>query len=70
LRTVPGLIAKDGAVGVFAAASTDGRALALKVADGSTRPWRTVLAHVLDCLGFDDAAAFGPVDSDLRFFSC
>ena len=37
---VPGLIAKDGAEGVFAAALPDGRAVALKVLDGAVRPVR------------------------------
>ena len=34
---VPGLMAKDGAEGVFAAALPDGRAVAVKVADGGYR---------------------------------
>ena len=37
MREVPGLMAKDGADGVFAAALPDGRAIALKIADGANR---------------------------------
>ncbi len=37
IRGIPGLVAKGGAEGVFAAALPDGRSLALKVADGSQR---------------------------------
>ncbi|WP_372593817.1 asparaginase [Actinotalea sp.] len=47
LAAVPGLVAKDGAEGVFAAALPDGSALALKVADGSGRPVRAVVAEAL-----------------------
>ena len=35
MRAVPGLMAKDGAEGVMAMALPDGRAVALKIADGS-----------------------------------
>jgi L-asparaginase II len=34
---VPGLVAKDGAEGVFAAALPDGAAVALKIDDGASR---------------------------------
>ena len=44
---VPGLIAKDGAEGVYAAGLADGSALAFKVADGSARPRAAVLAAAL-----------------------
>jgi L-asparaginase II len=50
---VPGLIAKDGAEGVFAAALPDGRAVALKVLDGSVRPVRAVVAAAMAALGAD-----------------
>jgi L-asparaginase II len=52
LQAVPGLVAKDGAEGVFAAALPDGRALALTVLDGSARPVPAVVARVLDDWGF------------------
>jgi L-asparaginase II len=51
---VPGLIAKDGAEGVFAAALPDGRAVALKVLDGAVRPVRVVVAAALLALGVDE----------------
>ena len=50
---VPGLVAKDGAEGVFAAALPDGRAVALKILDGSRRPVRAVVAAALQALGVD-----------------
>jgi L-asparaginase II len=50
---VPGLIAKDGAEGVFAAALPDGRAVVVKVLDGSPRPVATVVAAALRALGAD-----------------
>jgi L-asparaginase II len=53
LRAVPGLVAKDGAEGVFAAALPDGRALALTVLDGSARPVPAVVAKVLAEWGAD-----------------
>lgn len=54
MRSVPGLIAKDGAEGVYAAALPDGRALAFKVADGGGRPRPVVLAAALAVLGAAD----------------
>lgn len=51
MATVPGLIAKDGAEGVYAAALPDGRAVALKVADGASRPRPVLLAAALRALG-------------------
>jgi L-asparaginase II len=56
LRAVPGLIAKDGAEGVYAAALPDGRALAVKIADGSERPVLPVVVALLRRLGVDDPA--------------
>ena len=53
LETVPGLIAKDGAEGVFAAALPDGRALALKVVDGRPRPVPVLVVAALRALGID-----------------
>jgi L-asparaginase II len=48
---VPGLVAKDGAEGVFAAALPDGSAVAVKVADGATRAAVPVLVAGLRALG-------------------
>jgi L-asparaginase II len=60
MRAVPGLMAKDGAEGVFAAALPDGRAAAVKVADGSARAAGVVLAGALAAAGVDvDPSQFG-----------
>ncbi|MGH9133634.1 MAG: asparaginase, partial [Ilumatobacteraceae bacterium] len=50
---LPGLMAKDGAEGVFAAALPDGRAVAVKVADGGYRAAPPVLVDALTRLGVD-----------------
>ena len=50
---VPGLVAKDGAEGVYAAALPDGRSVALKVLDGAQRPRPVVMAAALRALGCD-----------------
>lgn len=62
MRAVPGLVAKDGADGVYGAGLPDGRSLAFKVLDGASRPRPPVLAEALrrlgalDVDGADDAA--------------
>jgi L-asparaginase II len=56
IRGVPGLIAKDGAEAVYAAALPDGRAVALKIADGSERARQVVMVAVLQRLGVDEPA--------------
>ena len=53
MRAVPGLMAKDGADGVFAAALPDGRAVALKIADGGDRARPVVMLAALRALGVD-----------------
>lgn len=53
MRDVPFLMAKDGADGVYAAALPDGRALALKVADGGDRARPPVFLAGLAKLGID-----------------
>jgi L-asparaginase II len=55
IRGVPGLVAKDGAEGVYAVALPDGRAVALKIADGSERARTPVLAAALTLLGVEAA---------------
>lgn len=62
MRAVPGLIAKDGAEGCYAAALPDGRAVALKIADGDgTRRARVpVLVAALRLLGVE-ALTLGPL---------
>ncbi|HEU4912435.1 MAG TPA: asparaginase [Actinomycetes bacterium] len=50
---VPGLIAKDGAEGVYAAGLPDGRAVALKIDDGASRARPPVMVAALRTLGVD-----------------
>ena len=57
MRLVPGLVAKDGAEGVFAAALPDGRTVALKIADGASRARPAVMLAGLARLGIDTSAA-------------
>ena len=53
IEGVSGLIAKDGAEGVYAAALPDGRAVALKIDDGGQRARPPVMAAALSRLGVD-----------------
>jgi L-asparaginase II len=53
LTAVEGLVAKDGAEGVFAAALPDGRAVALKIDDGAGRARPPVMVAALRRLGVD-----------------
>jgi L-asparaginase II len=55
LEGVPGLLAKDGAEGVYAAAMPDGRAVAVKIDDGAARARLPVLAAGLRALGISGA---------------
>ena len=48
MRAVPGLLLKDGAESVYAAALPDGRAVAVKVSDGGFRAGQAVLVAALD----------------------
>ena len=50
---IAGLVAKDGAEGVYAAALPDGRAIALKIADGSNRARPPLMRAALSALGVD-----------------
>lgn len=56
MRAVPGLLVKDGAESVYAAALPDGRAVALKIADGGFRAGQVVLVAALRRLGVDDVS--------------
>jgi L-asparaginase II len=58
IGAVPGLIAKDGAEGVYAAALANGTAVALKIEDGAARARPPVLVAALRALGVtgDEAA--------------
>jgi len=53
MQHVPGLIAKEGAAGVMAAALPDGRALAFKIADGDNVARQAVVPTALRCIGVD-----------------
>jgi L-asparaginase II len=53
IGAVPDLVAKDGAEGVYAAALADGRAVAVKIDDGSARARLPVLVAALQALGVD-----------------
>jgi L-asparaginase II len=61
MRRVPGLVAKDGAEGVFAAALPDGRAVAIKIADGASRACPPVMVAALARLGVDTAVVVDEV---------
>jgi L-asparaginase II len=60
LEGVPGLVAKDGAEGYFAAGLPDGSGAAVKVADGANRASHILLVAALRALG-----ATGPALDDL-----
>ncbi|MEU8967817.1 asparaginase [Streptomyces monashensis] len=53
MRSVPGLLAKDGFEGVQVAALPDGRAIAVKIADGANRARIPVAAAALARAGVD-----------------
>lgn len=59
MRAVPGLVAKDGAEGVYVAALADGTAVAIKAEDGSDRARQVALASILVSLGVDPDALDG-----------
>lgn len=63
MTALPGVIAKDGAEAVYAAALPDGRAAAVKISDGGPRAGAVVLGEALRRLGVPDdqlAALAGP----------
>jgi L-asparaginase II len=53
MKALPGLIAKEGAQGVMAASTSDGRAFAFKIADGCDRARRAVVPQALRAIGVD-----------------
>lgn len=61
MRALPGSIAKDGAEGAFAVALADGRALAVKVADGANRPVPPLVVAALRAIGVTDDRALDPL---------
>jgi L-asparaginase II len=56
IRSVPEIVAKDGAEAVFAAALPTGAAVAVKIADGGLRAAPVVLAAALELAGVDRAS--------------
>jgi L-asparaginase II len=65
IRGVPGLFGKGGAEGVYAVALDDGRAVAMKIADGQPRARPVVMAAALRRLGLKepvlDELTYAPV---------
>jgi len=61
VQAMPTLIAKDGAEGVYAAATDDGRAVALKIDDGAWRARPAVLVQAFDALGIEMSDEFRAV---------
>ena len=57
MRALPGVLVKDGADGIMAAALPDGTGIAVKIADGAPRPRVAVLLRVLEMLGLDVGSA-------------
>ncbi len=51
MQRIPGLLAKDGAEGVYVAAFDDGRAVAVKMEDGSDRGRNAAIAGLLVSMG-------------------
>lgn len=62
LRAVPGLVAKDGAEGVYAAALPGGPAVAVKIDDGADRASGVVVAAALVRHGVDGASGLDRLD--------
>jgi L-asparaginase II len=56
MRAVPGLLAKDGAEGVYVAALPDGTGIAMKVEDGSARGRQVAMAAILLRVAPDSAS--------------
>lgn len=61
VESVPGIVAKDGAEGVYAAALPDGTAVALKIEDGAQRARPPVMLAALRALGVDVEVETPPV---------
>lgn len=59
MNALPGVIAKDGAEGVYAVGLPTGEGVALKIADGSSRARAVVVVAVLKRLGVDVSAIEG-----------
>lgn len=62
IRSVPGLIAKDGAEAVYAIGLSSGRGVALKITDGNQRARTVVARAALETTGLNDG--LGALDAD------
>lgn len=56
MQSVPGVIAKDGAEGVYAVGLPDGRGIAIKISDGTPRACPVVMSAVLQRHWIGDSA--------------
>lgn len=65
MESVPGLAAKEGAAGMMVLGLADGRAAALKIADGSEGARAAVMAEILRMLGVDVDGALADVRDSL-----
>ncbi len=65
MRGVPGLLAKDGAEGVCLVALADGRAVSVKIEDGTQRARQVVTAAALQALGVHAEVVAEQVTVDL-----
>nr|NLI50208.1 asparaginase [Propionibacterium sp.] len=65
MRAVPGLVAKDGAEGVFAVGLPDGRGVAVKIADGASRGRGVLLAGLLRRAGVGPDAALATLADEV-----
>ena len=54
MQQVPGVVAKDGADGVFVAARESGEAVALKIGDGGRRGMTAAVATLMQAWGATD----------------
>lgn len=64
-RSLPGLLAKEGAEGVYVAAFDDGRAIALKIDDGANRARPVAMAGVLQAIGITNDVIAGHAHQEL-----
>ena len=61
MREIPGLFLKEGAEGVLIASLPDGRSLALKIDDGSSRALAPLLVAVLREFGIESISESAPI---------
>jgi L-asparaginase II len=61
MREIPGLFLKEGAEGVQIASLPDGRAIAVKVEDGSSRALGVLLVAALEAFGVVSSSESTPI---------